>query len=101
MYLAPQNIPRATSVLTLGSKVLLYCEVFKLAVPVPNKPSRFCKQNVLVHPPRPLCPSAPAAAGRVGAAARAPCVGEINSGESLHCFLVGVNECYVMATADL
>ena len=42
MYLTPQNIPRAISVMTLGDKVILYCEVFKLAVPVPNKPSRFC-----------------------------------------------------------
>ena len=28
MYLAPQNIPRAISVLTLGSKVVLYWNVF-------------------------------------------------------------------------
>ena len=27
MYLAPQNIPRAISVLTLGNKVILYCIV--------------------------------------------------------------------------
>ena len=42
VYLAPKNIPRAISVLALGNKVILYCEVFKLTVPVPNKPSRFC-----------------------------------------------------------
>ena len=59
------------------------------------------KQNVLVQPPRPLCPSDPAVAGCVGAAAGAPCVGEMNSGKSLHCFLVGVNESYVTANADL
>ena len=26
MYLAPENIPRAISVLTLGNKVILYCK---------------------------------------------------------------------------
>ena len=30
MYLAPQNIPRAISVLTLGNKVMLYCIVLIL-----------------------------------------------------------------------
>ena len=28
MYLAPQNIPRAISVLTLGNKVILYCKLY-------------------------------------------------------------------------
>ena len=27
MYLAPQNIPRTISVLTLGNKVILYCKL--------------------------------------------------------------------------
>ena len=51
-----------------------------------------------LHPPRPLSPSVPAVAGRqlVRAAAYAS-----DSGESLHCFLVGVIKSYVIATADL
>ena len=51
-------------------------------------------------PPRPLSPSVPAVAGRqlviVPAAAYAS-----DSGESLHCFLVGANKSYVIATSDL
>ena len=49
-------------------------------------------------PPRPLSPSVPAVAGRqlVRAAAFAS-----DSGERLHCFLVGKIKSYVIATADL
>ena len=49
-------------------------------------------------PPHPLSPSVPAVAGRqlVRAAAYAA-----DSGESLRCFLVGVNKSYVKATSDL
>ena len=49
-------------------------------------------------PPRPLSPSVPAVAGHqlVRAAAYAS-----DSGESLHCFLVGANKSYVIATSDL
>ena len=32
MYLAPQNSPRAISVLTLGNKVILYCILLATAV---------------------------------------------------------------------
>ena len=96
MYLAPQNIPRAISVLTLGKKLYCIVQCSNLRYPslISHLASVEVKQNVLVHPPRPLFPSVPAVAGCAGAAAGAPCVGEINSGESLHCFLVGVNECY-------
>ena len=47
---------------------------------------------------RPRSPSVPAVAGRqlVRAAAYAS-----DSGESLHCFLVGANKSYVIATSDL
>jgi len=50
-------------------------------------------------PPRPLSPRVPAVAGGqliVRAAAYAS-----DSGESLHCFLVGANKSYVIATSDL
>ena len=32
MYLAPQNIPRAINVLTLGNKVILYCIVDSMSL---------------------------------------------------------------------
>ena len=53
-------------------------------------------------PPRPLSPNVPAEAGRC--LVWAQCYLGTNasdSGESLHCFLVGVNKSYVIATADL
>ena len=56
------------------------------------------KHHVYFLPPRPLSPSVPAVAGRqlVRAAAYAS-----DSGERLHCFLVGVIKSYVIATSDL
>ena len=49
MCLAPQNIPRAISVLTLGSKVILYCKfgaqqsVSVTAVTLRSKVILYCK----------------------------------------------------------
>ena len=48
---------------------------------------------------RPFCPSVPAEAGCLFAVAA--CVHVFISGDSLHCFLVGVNKCYVIVTSDL
>ena len=48
---------------------------------------------------RPFSPSVPAEVGCLFAVAT--CVHVFISGESLHCFLVGVNKSYVTATADL
>ena len=57
-------------------------------------------KTCVLGPPRPLSPSVPAVAGRqlviVWAAAYAS-----DSGESLHCFLVGANKSYVIAASDL
>ena len=51
-------------------------------------------------PPRPLSPSVPAVAGRELVIVRAAAYAS-DSGESLHCFLVGANKNYVIATSDL
>ena len=48
---------------------------------------------------RPFSPSVPAEAGCLFAVAAG--VHVFISGESLHCFLVGVNKSYVIATSDL
>ena len=56
------------------------------------------KQHNRTEPPRPLSPSVPAVAG--GQLVRAAAYAS-DSGESLHCFLVGVITSYVIATADL
>ena len=48
---------------------------------------------------RPFSPSVPAEAGRLFAVATR--VHVFISGESLHCFLVGVNKSYVIATSAL
>ena len=51
-------------------------------------------------PPRPLSASVPAVAGRQLVIVRAAAYAS-DSGESLHCFLVGVIKSYVIATSDL
>ena len=48
----------------------------------------------------PLSPSVPAVAGRQLVIVRAAAYAS-DSGESLHCFLVGANKSYVIATSDL
>ena len=51
-------------------------------------------------PPRPLSPGVPEVAGRQLVIVRAAAYAS-DSGESLHCFLVGANKSYVIATSDL
>ena len=46
VYLAPQNIPRAIRVLTLGNKVILYCIVDSL-----DQVSNWCDNNHMVINP--------------------------------------------------
>ena len=58
------------------------------------------KQHKSQSPPRPLSPSVPAVAGRQLVIVRAAAYAS-DSGESLHCFLVGANKSYVIATSDL
>ena len=56
------------------------------------------KQHSTNKPPRPLSPSVPAVAGRQ--LVRAAAYNASNSGESLHCFLVGVIMLFVIAIAE-
>ena len=48
----------------------------------------------------PLSPSVPVVAGHQSVIVRAAAYAS-DSGESLHCFLVGANKNYVIATSDL
>ena len=56
----------------------------------------------MLGPLRPLSPSVPAVAGRQLVIVRVAAYAS-DSGESLHCFLVGwcTNKSYVIATSDL
>ena len=56
------------------------------------------KHHVYLLTPRPLSPSVPAEAGRSSLSLS---TSASDSGESLHCFLVGLNKSYVIATPDL
>ena len=56
--------------------------------------------KVLKLVPCPLSPSVPAVAGRQLVIVRAAAYAS-DSGESLHCFLVGASKSYVIATSDL
>ena len=51
-------------------------------------------------PPPPLSPSVPAVAGRELVIVRAAAYPS-DSGESLHCFLIGANKSYVITISDL
>ena len=63
-------------------------------------PITYSVKTYVLGPPRPLFPNVPAVAGRQLVIVRAAAYVS-DSGESLHCFLVGANKSYVIATSDL